>query len=151
MGLFDFLFGKKKTTLAEANKMNEAHFTANPAPKNDEDALMREASSAMTSGNFDKSIQLYQKLADTYSEKKGLYLSQVGAAYYFLKDYTKAIEYYLKAKENGADSAMIDDNIWEACETIYEMDKTDKTAIEKYVEYYPNGSYTKKAKKLLSK
>jgi len=105
----------------------------------------------MTSGKFDKSIQLYQKLADTYLEKKGLYLSQVGAAYYFLEDYATAIEYYIKAKENGADSAMIDDNVWEACETIYETDKTDKTAIEKYLEYYPNGNYTKKAKKLLSK
>ena len=150
MGLFNSLFGKKKMTLEEANEENKKFISENPGSKNDEDSLMRQASSALTNGDFEKSIELYQKLADDYPEKKGLYLSQIGAALYFLNDFNKAIEYYLNAKENGADSDMMDDNIWEACEAIYKKDN-DKAAIEKYLEYYPNGSYVKKAKKILSK
>ncbi len=150
MGLFNFLFAKKKVTLEEADEMNKKIIAENPEPADNEDALMRQASSAMTSGKFEKSVELYQKLANDYPDKKGLYLGQVGAAYFFLNDFNKAIEYYLSAKENGADTDMMDDNIWEASEAIYEKDK-DKSAIQKYLEYYPNGSYVKKANKILSK
>lgn len=144
------LFGKKKLTLEEANEKNEKYLSKNQEPQNDENSLMRQASSALTKGEFEKSIELYQKLANDYPEKKGLYLSQVGAAHYFLGDFTKAIEYYIKARDIGADSNMIDDNIWEACEAVYK-NNSDKIEIEKYLEYCPNGSYTKKAKKILSK
>ncbi|AUP81105.1 tetratricopeptide repeat protein [Flavivirga eckloniae] len=150
MGLFDSLFGKKKMTLEQANEKNQKHISENPKPKDDEDSLLRQASSALTSGKFNDSIELYKKLAVSYPEKKGLYLSQIGVAYYFLKDYVKAIGFYSEAKDNGADSRMMDDNIWEACEAIYNSNN-DKAAIEKYLEYYPNGSYVKKAKKILFK
>lgn len=150
MGLFDSLFGKKKITLEEANEENKEFISKNTEPKNDEDSLMRQASSALTNGEFEKSIELYKNLASDYPEKKGVYLSQVGVAFYFLNDFNKAIEYYLNAKENGADSDMMDDNTWEACEAIYK-NESDKTALEKYLNYFPNGSYAKKAKKILSK
>jgi tetratricopeptide (TPR) repeat protein len=148
MGLFG-LFGKKKQTLEQANEANKDFTAKNPVPQDEEKAMIREASGALTSGNFEKAITLYSEMADKYPANKGLYLSQVGAAYYFLEDYNKAIEYYVTAKNEGADAGMMDDNIWEACETIYNKTK-DNTAIEKYLEYYPEGNYAKKAKKILS-
>ncbi|WP_298517576.1 hypothetical protein [uncultured Kordia sp.] len=151
MGLFDFLFKKKKISLEDANKINQDYIAANPESKNEEQAYIREASSAMTSGKFDQSRALYQKMAVDYPENSGLYLSQVGVAYYFQQDYANAIKYYIQAKDNGADANMIDDNLWEVCEEMYENDKNDTAAIEKYLAHYPNGSYVKKAKKILSK
>ncbi|GAA4275588.1 tetratricopeptide repeat protein [Aquimarina mytili] len=149
MGLFSFLFGKKKMTLEQANQKNQEYVAQNPEPKNDENAMMRQASIMLTSGKFEEAIELYKKLAENYPENKGLYLSQVGAAWYFLNDFQKAIQYYKEARENGANESMMDDNIWEASEAIYK-NNNDKNAIEKYLEYYPDGSYVKKAKKILS-
>jgi len=148
MGLFN-LFSKKKITLTEANKENETYVSNHPKAKNGENKLMREASSALTGGEFKKSIELYNLLAENYTENSGLYLSQVGVSYYFLNDFNKAIEYYLKALSNGAASSMMDDNIWEACEEIYER-KKDKIQMERYLEWFPNGRYNKKAKKIIS-
>ncbi len=150
MGLFNYLFKKKKTTLDDLNTINQDYISKNPVPKNKENSLMRQASSMLTSRRFNESIELYKKLAENYPNNKGLYLSQVGAGFYFLNDFDKAIEYYLKAKNENADSNMMDDNIWEACEAIYKKNN-DKKAIERYFEYYPDGNYIKKAKKILSK
>ncbi|MDC8002482.1 hypothetical protein POV27_00330 [Aureisphaera galaxeae] len=149
MGLFSSLFGKRKMTLEEMNEKNKTYISDNPNPKDDEDGRMREASVAMTSGQFEESAELYEKLAEDFPAKKGLYLSQVGAAYYFLKDFHTAISFYVTAKEHGADTSMMDDNIWEACEAIYNQEN-DKTAIERYLTHYPNGKYAKKAEKILS-
>ena len=150
MGLFSNLFGKKKITLEQANDKNTEFIAKNPEAENNENALMRQASSALTNGEYEKSIELYEKMASDFPENRGLYLSQVGAAHHFLNDYNTAIEYYVKAKNEGADDNMIDDNIWEACEEIYK-NNNDKTSIEKYLEYYPSGNYAKKAKKILAK
>ncbi|MCT4615099.1 MAG: hypothetical protein N4A49_09535 [Marinifilaceae bacterium] len=104
----------------------------------------------MTGGEFEKSINIYHKLAKDYPASKGLYLSQIGVGFYFMGDRNKAIEYYILALNNGADTDMIDDNVWEACEEIYEEEK-NKAIIEKYLEYFPDGNYKKKAKKIVSK
>lgn len=148
MGLFG-LFGKKKLTLEQADNINKQHTAKTPVTQDEEKAMVREASGALTGGNFKKAIELYTGMADKYPANKGLYLGQAGAAYYFMEDYTKAIEYYVMAKNEGANAGMMDDNIWEACETIYNKTK-DSAAIEKYLEYYPDGNYAKKTKKILS-
>ncbi len=145
------LFGKKKKgiSLEDANKMNQEFIANNPQTKDSEDALMRQASSAMTSGKFNDAIHLYTQLANEYPGKKGLYLSQVGAAHFFLEDYEKAIDAYVDARHNGMDESMIDDNIWEACETIYKK-TDDQAALQKYLDLCPDGGYVKKANKWLN-
>jgi len=148
MGLFDFLFGKKKMTLETADKTNDKFIAKNPVPTNDENDLMRKAAKSMSSQNFAEAIELYTQLANRYPTNKGLYEGQIGAAYYFLGDYAKAIESYTSALHNGGDKNMMDDNIWEAAEAIYGQTK-DKKAIEEYVIVFPNGNYKKKAEKLL--
>jgi len=148
MGLFDFLFGKKKMTLETADKTNDKFIAKNPVPTNDENDLMRKAAKSMSSQNFAEAIELYTQLANRYPTNKGLYEGQIGAAYYFLGDYAKAIESYTSALHNGGDKNMMDDNIWEAAEAIYGQTK-DKKAIEEYVVVFPNGNYKKKAEKLL--
>ena len=148
MGLFDSLFGKKKMTLEEADKKNDAFIAKNPIAKNDENEMMRNASKLMTSGKYSESIDLYKKLSDDFPQNKGLYESQIGAAYYFLGDYDNAIKYYVSGMNNGGDKRMMDDNIWEATEALYNKTK-DKSKLEQYITLFPNGSYKKKAEKLL--
>lgn len=149
MGFFDFLFGKKKTTLAQADKKNDAYLAANPVPANDENAWMRQAAKLMSSGQFAESAELYGKLANEYPAKRGLYQSQVGAAHFFLGEYEKALDHYVTALQNGADASMMDDNIWEAAEVLYKKQGT-KTWVEKYLQLFPKANHKKAAEKLLA-
>jgi tetratricopeptide (TPR) repeat protein len=148
MGLFNNLFGKKKNTLEDLDKKNDDFIAKNPVAKDTENEMMRNASKLMTSKQFNESIDLYQKLANNYPANRGLYESQIGANYYFLGDYIKAIEFYMSALKNGADKNMIDDNVWEATEALYE--KTNNTNFFKgYTLFFPEGQYVKKANSFL--
>jgi tetratricopeptide (TPR) repeat protein len=150
MGFLDSLFGKKKMTLDDANKVNQQYTAQNPVPASNENAMMRQATSCMTSGKFQESIDLYQQLATAYPARKDTYLSQIGAGHYFLGDYMQAIDYYVQARDLGSNASMMDDNIWEACETIYKNTQ-DKAAIERYFALCPSGSHGRAANKLLGK
>lgn len=147
MGFLDSLFGKKKMTLDEAHAANEQFNAANPVPGSNEQAMRRNAATLMSSRKFQESIDLYQRLVDEFPADKGSFLSQIGAGYYFLGDYDKAIDYYVQARDNGMMADMMDDNIWEACEAIYKKTQ-DKAAIDRYFALCPGGSHTKAANKL---
>jgi len=159
MGLFDALFGKKKNTLEDMDKKNDDFISKNPMAKNDEDEQRRNAAKLMTSKKFKESLDLYKKLSENYPKDKGLYESQIGAAYYFLGDYEKAIEYYVSSMNNGGNKSMMDDNIWEAAEAFSKLEilmedgsiKDSKYLVEKYIEIFPTGSYVKNAKNILGK
>ena len=58
----------------------------------------------------------------------------------------QAIVHYRLAAEHGMD--MMDDNIWEATEILYEQ-TGDAAHVEAYKTNSPNGAYLKKANKLL--
>ena len=149
MGFFRSLFGRKRSmTLEEANKKNQQYLSKVKAA-DEEEILVWQASNALTSGEFEEAVQRYLELAIKYPWNKGLYLSQAGAGYYFLTEFDKAIAYYLEAKQVGMDANMMDDNIWEACETQYN-NTHNKTDIKKYLEYFPEGKHLHKAHKLLN-
>lgn len=160
MGLFDFLFGKSKNSLEDLDKKNDDFITKNPISENDENEMMRNASKLMTSKQFQESLDLYKVLSEKYPNNKGLYQSQIGAAYYFLGDFENAVEYYISSINNGGDKRMMDDNIWEAAEAYSNLEILTKDGsliihpknlIEKYLEIFPNGAYSKKAKSILGK
>jgi tetratricopeptide (TPR) repeat protein len=116
--------------------------------QNNESQAMNFAAQLMMKAQYKQTIAYYSAIAIQYPVKQGLCESQIGAAYYFLGDYTQAIEYYVQARENGMNPDMMDDNIWEACETIYQ--KTNQlNAIALYLKLCPEGNYAKDAKILL--
>lgn len=151
MGLFDF-FRKKKSsiTLDEGNAINQSYIENNPVPENDENALLRQGSSLLTSRDFQGSIQVFQQMVEKFPAKKGLYLSQIGANYYFMGEYQMAIDYYVKGLEAGGDRSMMDDNIWEATEEVYQAEP-GPAPVQRYLDLFPNGNSKKKAEKLLQK
>ena len=72
------------------------------------------AAKLLTHQLFQESIEAYSKIILLHPEKKGVCYSQIGACYFFLKEYDKAIEQYKLALKHGADESMMNDNIKEA-------------------------------------
>jgi TolA-binding protein len=120
----------------------------NEVSQNPENYAFNFASQLMLNGQYKECIAYYSAIAEQYPQKQGLCESQIGAAYYFLGNYVEAIEYYLQARDNGMNPDMMDDNIWEACETIYQK-TNDLTAIDQYIKLCPQGKYIENAKNLL--
>jgi len=135
----------KDMTFEEANQLREKFLAS--ANQDSESQAFNQASGLMLQKAFKESIVAYQVLAEKYPERKATCESQIGAGYYFLNDYDQAIEYYVAARDHGEDTSMMDDNIWEACETAYKK-KNDIAYIQKYKILCPDGSYLKKANKI---
>ncbi len=117
--------------------------------EDDEDRAFNDAARILMDGDFQGSIDAYRAFLEKYPERRASVDAQIGAALYFLQDYDAAIEHYVSAREHGADEDMMDDNIWEACETLHNKTK-DLNNIRRYLELCPNGSYVKQAQKLLN-
>ena len=139
----------EKLTLDEVHQINQEVFYRTQ-PIDDENELMRKASILMTGGQFQDAIELYLELIKKFPDNKNLYLSQVGAGYYFLGEYEKAIDYYLEALKQGFVREMIDDNIWESCEMLYKRDR-NSAVLKRYLEIFPEGKYSKQVNELLTK
>jgi tetratricopeptide (TPR) repeat protein len=114
----------------------------------DEDQAINFAARLMDNEQYNQAIAYFSAIAIQYPHEQGLCECQIGAAYYFLGDYEQAIEYYLAAREHGMNEDMMDDNIWEACETIFQK-TNDLSAIEQYLKLCPEGKYIEDAKILL--
>ena len=76
------------------------------------------AARLMTPGLFKECIEAYEKIAKEHPDERGTCEGQIGACYYFLKEYDKAIEHYEAGIKYGADEDMMKDNIKEAREAL---------------------------------
>ncbi len=177
MGLLDNIFGKKKdknirVERDEANPENVVVYakvsdgTSQGISIEELESLTQEADEILDStdlgkismytnnllskGAYDEMIAFSHQVIEKYPNTNAVGNSYnfMGVACFFKKDYQNAIHYYIKAMENGMDKMMMDDNVWEAVEIIYKQTK-DKTVLEDYKHYFPNGEYIKKANKLL--
>lgn len=164
MGFFDFLKpkkkeetdqnamgfiskdGKKGMSFEEAQDMRE-HFLS-VMSQDDRNKEFNAAAGLMLKKAFDTGIEAYELLAKKYPDSLGLCESQIGAAYFFKEEYEKAIEYYIAAMNHGENKDMMDDNIWEAYEVLFQNTK-DKEYLAKYLGLFPQGSYAAKAKKMM--
>jgi len=163
MGLFNFLKSKKnggtteqKVFLSEENntavsfekaeKLRAQFISLMSQDKRSEKFNI--ASSMLLNRAYDASIDCYNYLMEKYPDSIAECQSQIGACYYFTKEYKKAIEYYLVARKNGANESMMDDNVWEACEALFKIDKNPSVILD-YLDHYPEGNYKKKAKRIL--
>ncbi|PRQ02009.1 tetratricopeptide repeat protein [Enhygromyxa salina] len=72
------------------------------------------AAQLLLGGQYQAAIDSYLQIAQAHPEHTGTCYGQIGAGLFFLQQYGRAIEYYQAAKQHGADSAMMDENIAEA-------------------------------------
>lgn len=150
MKFFDFLFGKDKLSLEEGDKIHDELYSKIKTPLSAESDLTKKAIKLLTSGKHAESIEIYMQLINEFPAQKNTYESQVGANYYFLGEFEKAIEYYTLSMQNGFSKSMSDDNIWEAYQALFEKSK-DKSYLEKYIQKFPQGNAISEATKLLNK
>ncbi len=80
------------------------------------------AARLLVGGAFREAIAAYEEIMRLHPETTADCEGQIGAAYFFLKDYETAIDYYERALANGADPSMMRDNIEEAEQAIAERD-----------------------------
>lgn len=164
MGFFDFLFGKKKDeevthfgfvsdkegkglTHEQAQDLQEELLKT--LGQNDKSKAVNIAATLMMKKDYEGCIQAYTQIAQHFPAESATAKGQIGAAYYFKGEYETAIQYYLEALAEGAPDFMMDDNVWEACEALIEK-TADKAWADKYLQYFPNGSHLKAAKKALA-
>lgn len=159
MGFFDFFKSKKNEQMGfvsdnkqkgmsfeEANALRDSFLSI--MSQDDRSKQFNAAAGMLLKKAYDPCIEAYTLLGEKYPDELGLCESQIGAAYYFKEEYEKAVEYYVAAMNHGSDASMMDDNIWEAYEVLYQKTQ-DKSYIEKYKALFPNGSYISKANKIL--
>ena len=147
MGFLGSLFGKTtREADLDAAKVEREKFLANATTDDVSDAL-NAASGLLLDQKYAESIAAYRAIIEKYPDERGTAESQVGAAQYFLGQFSEAIDSYVAARSHGADESMMDDNIWEACEAL--VKKGEKAAAQRYLELCPTGSYLKKAQKAL--
>lgn len=167
MGLFDFFKGKKKgektqtVSFTSPNSEGDKGLASDTlieirdhilaiVSTDDESTAFNAASGLMLKGQYQAAVETYGRLAEKFPNEKGTCESQIGAGKFFLGQYEEAIAHYLKAIDFGMEKDLMDDNIWEVCETLYKKQR-NKAHIQRYLEWMPDGDYAKKARKLLSK
>lgn len=146
MGLFGFF--KRKVEFEQAKEAREAFLAQ--AEVSGVDAEFNRASGLMLEEKFQETIAAYQELAERHPDRRGDCEAQIGAAQFFLGEYDEAIASYVRAREHGADSDMMDDNLWEACEQAAERSGRRNDYARRYLELCPQGIYVKRAQKLLT-
>ena len=78
------------------------------------DDKINAAANLLLGGQYQASIDAYLQIAHQHPERTGTCYGQIGAGLFFIQQYARAIEYYEAAKQHGADSRMMDENIAEA-------------------------------------
>ncbi len=144
--LYTYVNEEKGFSKEEAQKIQEDFIKG--LNQDDESLAINSAAQLLMNGLYHESIEAHQKIMQKYSHTKSDCNNSIGAAYFFLGEFTKAIIHYKIALENGADEGMVEDNIWEAAEANYEK-KGEQILVNEYINLYPNGNYKKKASKLL--
>jgi hypothetical protein len=72
------------------------------------------ASKLMLTGDYEAAANAFREIAEAHPEVRGDCFGNIGAAHYFVGRYQEAIQWYQAAIQNGADLAMMQDNIVEA-------------------------------------
>jgi tetratricopeptide (TPR) repeat protein len=110
------------------------------------------AGDKMREHDYHAAIYIYRKLAKHFPEHRQECESQIGTAFYCLGKYNKAIENYIAARVHGADNERMDEQIWQACCTLYEEAHDpvkQREPINLYLTLCPQGCHQAHAKELL--
>ena len=106
--------------------------------------MMNTAARLSNQGQYEASNELLAKIIEQYPAEQASSLNLIGANWFFLEDYEKAIDYYVKALEAGESKEMIDFNVWEACRELYKGAETPEEALRwknYYQRLFPEGKH----------
>ena len=104
--------------------------------------MLNIAAQLSSSGRYEESNMALEKILARYPEDAATCLNMMGANFFFLQDYPKAIDFYLKALKQGESKEMIEFNVWEACVELMKQ-ATDETQRNHwrtlYRQHFPQG------------
>jgi tetratricopeptide (TPR) repeat protein len=75
---------------------------------------LRRAATLLAERRYVEAIYAYRAICESQPQHAAIAASQVGAAYFFLKQYARAIEWYRYSGQLGCDPRMVSDNVGEA-------------------------------------
>lgn len=163
MGLFSGLFKKKEKPIVKKNdeliansskvsmeQMEEIQLYLKDKMDADEyNSAFNQACRLIPKMQYTEAITQFESIREhsTDAYEKGSCDNQIGACYFFLGDFEKALECYNKSFHYGYDKDVNDYNIWEACEELMKIDGNKAKWSQYYLELFPDGQYARKAKK----
>lgn len=106
------------------------------------------ACSFLAKGSYENAIIGFETIATTLPDRAAMCHNQIGAAYFFLGNYYKAVQHYLRALEKGFDAALLDYNVWEAAQAQH-AESDDSDLIQLYAEKFPTGAAIEQAQEIL--
>jgi len=104
----------------EVKALQENFFKSFQAEDASPSNLINLAAQLSAKGLYQESIEAYEKLLERYPQSEADVHNGIGANYYFLRQYEKAIAHYLQAYDAGLHPEMADYNVWEACLALIE-------------------------------
>lgn len=138
-----------------------------------EQTALIDFSNYFEAGEHQQALLFAKKALNHFPNSKHIWHNQIGAIIYSIeKDYLQASYHYYQALEAGFDSSICEENIWESAEDLYKSLYTEKGTfnaiinkeenkpinfiranhlINKYLKYFPNGSFVDQANVLNEK
>ena len=127
-------------TQDEAQDLQNAFLNLFEAQKGSKSDLLNLAIKLHIGKRYEESIACFEKIIEKFPDDNASSYNLIGANYFFLGEYEKAIDFYLKALETGEDLDTIDFNVWESCVELIRQnpEKTDDWR-RFYREKFPQG------------
>ncbi|MFC6095548.1 tol-pal system YbgF family protein [Flavobacterium qiangtangense] len=155
MGIFSGIFKKKEGLAVNSGQLSmEDIEKIQLSLKDNMDAatynsVFNQACRLIPKKQYNEAIALFSAIAENSTDtvEKGSCESQIGVCHFFLGDYEKALEFYIKSYNTGYDEEMADFNIWEVCEKLMKADGDNARWSQQYLNIFPNGKCAAKAKK----
>lgn len=117
----------------------------------DDEKQLCAASRLFVSRDYEGACDAYAALLRRRPELRHYCELQMGAAYYHMGNFEKALQCFTAARVHGADENMIDDNIWQSCRDLHAQRVCPlKDPINTYLTLFPRGKYTHIARNLLA-
>jgi tetratricopeptide (TPR) repeat protein len=131
-------------SLEKAAELQEAFSKAMDDKSMNSFQMINLAGRLLTGQQFEEAIRVYENIILRYPEEAAQCLNAIGACKYYLGEYEKAIDFYMKALKAGELKSRVEYNVWESCNSIIEM-QTERNEKMKwkffFEEHFPNSEH----------
>lgn len=144
-GLHLHLFGK---SVAQSNhqqgKALQTSFLELLASNAQATQLIGIAGKLTAAGKYEESNSALKKILERFPDLVGSCVIKMAANFFFMRQFPKAIEYYLQALKLGENAEIIEFNVWEACTEIIEQSTQEeeiKYWQDVFYKHFPQSKY----------
>lgn len=144
-GLHLQLFGKSlPQSNHEQGKALQTSFQELLASDAQATQLVGIAGKLTAAGKYEESNLALKKILEKFPDMVGSCVIRMAANFFFMRQFPKAIEYYLQALKLGENAEIIEFNVWEACAEIIEQSAQEEEVKywqDLFYKYFPQSRY----------